>query len=1059
MLNRLSEKKMHLIKWSLAIGWTIIIISLFYDPLTPILTDPQTLVSPFRMKTDAPCITVQGDCLPKIPYGMGARIFWTMVVPAGLIVIFVLGHEVWRRICPLSFFSQIPRALGIQRKKKIVSETGKTRYQLFSVEKDSWLGKNHLYLQFAFFFVGLNLRILVVNSDRILLGAFLVGTVLAAITVGYLFAGKSWCQYFCPMAPVQMVFTGTRGLLDSQSHLGDRSNITQSMCRETEKSTGQEKSVCVACQNPCMDIDSERFYWEQIEKPDRRLLYFGYFGLVVGFHIYYLLYAGNWEYYFSGFWTHEVSQVADLLKPGFFWQGQAIAIPKLIAAPLSLAAFCGGAYGLGLLIESGYRKYLQRSGQKLPNTQILHQIFTLFTFAAWNTFWMFGSRSNLALLPPWLERLFTGFIVIVSGLWFAQTFWRTADQYQRESLSNTLRRQLKKLGIDTSQFLQRGTDELKPDEVYVLAKVLPGFSRQSRLQVYQGVLEEALADGKTQSANSLEMLHDVREELQITAEEHYSILKSVGIENPSLLDPTVQRSREDQLRLDSYQRGLESLLMELIDSHMSIEQALQQKQGQIDAMRSEYSITAEEQERVLLALFHPDSALLSSCAILLGQLQQWKMRENALVKLPVNPEAQVYQLLLSIIYDQQKSIVTQLLNTLEILAEDDTAIEIARTTGFLAHQATKELIDAKPLRLSAQVQQILLSQTPTTAASSTSSNATGGLHVTVIGEKMSQITQLGHQSIPQISLSEALQDLLQEVDPLTKAASLYAFSQIGPTVAPQIIGKLDGSSEPLLQEIVDRVLQRPVISPTVPTITLEINLHGRHQQQIYQQPIVRIGRSSDNDVVILDEQISRYHALLQIDAHGAVLQDLESNYGVRLKDQHLHNKKQSIANGTKIYFCADNDIFIEVQHSMAAVRNSNNNEQQITTLEKLLWLRSSPMFQPLNYQNLLSIARNSKLLIYSQGDVLCEQNKPATNLLMLISGTAQSPSQNISAGQIVGEASILAKTTYPETVVASSPKVPALVIAASSFDDLLDREPQIARALLVSISQRLQTKS
>lgn len=1057
MLNRLSEKKMHLVKWFMAIGWIIIIISLFYDPITPLLTDPQTLASPFRMNPDSPCITVQGTCLPKIPYGMGARIFWTMVVPAGLIIIFVCGHEVWRRICPLSFFSQIPRALGIQRQKKVVSETGKTRYQLFSVAKDSWLGQNHLYLQFAFFFIGLNLRILLVNSDRLLLGAFLIGTIVAAMTVGYLFAGKSWCQYFCPMAPVQMVFTGTRGLLDSQSHLGDRSNITQSMCRETDQATGLEKSACVACQNPCMDIDSERFYWEQIEQPDRKLLYFGYLGLVIGFHVYYLLYAGNWEYYFSGFWTHEVSQLGDLLKPGFFLQGQAIGIPKLIAAPLSLAAFAAGTYGLGWLAESRYRKYLQKTGQSIPNTQILHHVFTLFTFAAWNIFWMFGSRSNLALLPAGLERLFTGFIVIVSGLWLAQTFWRTADQYQRESLSNALRRQLKKLGIDTSQFLQRGTDELKPDEVYVLAKVLPGFSRQSRLQVYQGVLAEALADGKTQSANSLEMLHDVREELQITAEEHYGILQNVGIENPSLLDPTVQRSREDQLRLDSYQRGLESLLMDLITSNVSIEQALQQKQGQIDAMRSQYSITSVEQERVLLALFHPDSTLLSSSAMLLGQLQQWKIRQNALSNLPTNPTAQIYQLLLSIVRDHQRSIVAQLLNTLEILADDTAATEIARTTGFLAHQATKELVDEKKMLLSPQIQQILLSPSPTTVGSAQPTGA-GGLHITVLGEKISQITQLGSQSVPQIGLMEALQDLLQEIDPLTKAASLYAMGQIEPNIPQHLIHKLDGCGEPVLQEIVDRVLQRPVVSPTVPTLTLKLNLHGRQQQQIYQQPIIRIGRSSDNDVVILDEQVSRYHAVLQLDQQGIVAQDLESNYGLRLSSGHIRRTKQSIANGTKIYFCSHNDLFIEVHHSMAVAKTNQTNEQQITTLEKLLWLLSSPMFQPLNQQNLLSIARNSKLLIYNQGDVLCEQGKPATSLLVLISGSAQSQNRAIHSGQMVGEAGVLAKTNYTETVVASSPKVPVLAIAASSFDALLDREPQIARALLVSISQLLQTK-
>jgi FHA domain/Cyclic nucleotide-binding domain len=1054
MLNRLSESRMHQIKWLLAVGWTVIIVSLFYDPVTPILTDPSTLSSPFRMNPDDACIQVQGVCLPKIPYSMTARIFWAMIVPLGLILIFITGHEVWRRVCPLSFFSQIPRALGIQRKRKIVSEGGKTRYQLFTVEKDSWLGKNHLYLQFAFFFLGLNIRILFVNSDRLSLAGFLIFTILSAILVGYLFAGKSWCQYFCPMAPVQMVYTGPRGLLDSQSHLGDKSTITQSMCREVDKTTGQEKSACVACQNPCIDIDSENSYWEQIEKPDRKLLYFCYLGLVVGFYYYYLIYSGNWEYYYSGAWTHEESQLATIFKPGIFFGGQAIPIPKIIATPLSLAAFAGVAYAIGILGESLYRKYLSRTGKEIPNSQILHHVFTVCTFASWNIFWMFGSRPNLAVLPTWAERVFTGVIIIVSGFWFAQTFGRTADQYQRESLSNALRRQLKKLGIDTSQFLQRGTDELKPDEVYVLAKVLPGFDRQSRLKVYQGVLEESLADGKTQSANSLEMLQDVREELQVTQEEHYSILQSIGVENPSLLDPNVQRGREQQLRLTSYQRGMESLLMDLITSRVSIEDALKQKQSQIDALRSQYRITAEEQDQVLLAMFHPDSALLSTSAVLLGKLQQGKMQQNALTNLPVNPEAQVYQLLLSIVADRQKSIVNQLLNILELLANDAAAPEIARTTGLLAHPEVKELLQTNKPQLSAQIQQILLSKSPTTAAGSSDRTVVGGLHVTIIEDKMSQITQLGSKAVPQISLTETLQDLLQDVDPLTQAASLHALSQVEPNLPKHITDRVDGSGEPLLQEIVDRVLQRPVVRPAVPTINLTLNVNGDLQQLFYQQPNIRIGRSSDNDLVILNEQISRYHAILQVDEKGIVVQDLESNYGLRLSNIRLRNGKQRVDNGTKIYFCSSDELFIQASYSLAEAKT---NDQPITTLEKLLWLRSSPFFQPLNQQSLLLIARSSKLLIYNQGEFLCEQGKPAANLLMLISGTAQTMSQTIGAGQIVGETGILAKTTYPETVVASSPKVPALVIAAESFDELLDREPQIARALLVSVSQRLQT--
>jgi FHA domain/Cyclic nucleotide-binding domain len=1054
MLNRLSESKMHQVKWLLAVGWTVMIVSLFYDPITPILTDAQTLSSPFRMNPNDACIQVQGNCLPEIPYSMTARIFWAMIVPLGLILIFITGHEVWRRVCPLSFFSQIPRALGIQRKRKIISESGKTRYQLFTVEKDSWLGKNHLYLQFGLFFLGLNIRILFVNSDRLTLAGFLIFTILSAILVGYLFAGKSWCQYFCPMAPVQMVYTGPRGLLDSQSHLGDKSTITQSMCREVDKATGQEKSACVACQNPCIDIDSERSYWEQIEKPDRKLWYFSYYGLVVGFYYYYLIYSGNWEYYFSGAWTHEESQLATLFNPGLFIGGQAIPIPKIIATPLSLAAFAGGAYVIGRLGESLYRKYLSHIGKVIPNTQILHQIFTICTFLSWNTFWMFGSRPNLAVLPTWAERIFTGIIVIVSGFWFAQTFGRTADQYERESLSNALRRQLKKLGIDTSQFLQRGTDELKPDEVYVLAKVLPGFDRQSRLKVYQGVLEEALADGKTQSANSLEMLQDVREELQITPDEHYSILQSVGVENPSLLDPSIQRGREEQLRLASYQSGMESLLMNLITSRVSIEDALQQKQSQIDGLRSQYRITAEEQNQVLLAMFHPDSALLSTSAVLLGKLQQGKMQQNALTNLPINPEAQVYQLLRSIVADRQKSIVIQLLNILELLADDASAPKIASTTGLLAHQLVKEILHTSQPRLSAQITQILLSKSPTTAAGGQDLTVVGGLHMTVVEDKMAQITQLGSKALPEIGLAETLQDLLQEVDPLTKAASFHALSQVEPNLPQHIIDRVDGSGEPLLQEVVDRVLQRPVTRPAVPSINLTLSVNGDLQQLFYQKPSIRVGRSSDNDLVILDEQISRYHAILQVNENGVVIQDLESNYGLRLSNVRLRNGKQQVDNGTKIYFCSSDEIFIQVSHTLTAAQT---NEHHITTLEKLLWLRSSPFFQPLNQQNLLMIARSSKLMIYNQGEFLCEQGKPATSLLMLISGTAQTTHQTIAAGQIVGETGILARTTYPETVVASSPRVPALVISADSFDELLDREPQIARALLVSISQRLQT--
>ena len=170
-----------------------------------------------------------------------------MIIPLAVVTLVAFGHEAWRRMCPLAFVSQIPRFFGWQRKRKVVNpETKSFRYELALVDQRSWLGRNQLYVQSGLLFLGLTVRLLFVNSDRFALGIFLILTLLSALTVGFLFGGKTWCQYFCPMAPVQMVYTGPRGLLGSEAHQEQRKGISQSMCR-TVDGTGQEKSACVSC--------------------------------------------------------------------------------------------------------------------------------------------------------------------------------------------------------------------------------------------------------------------------------------------------------------------------------------------------------------------------------------------------------------------------------------------------------------------------------------------------------------------------------------------------------------------------------------------------------------------------------------------------------------------------------------------------------------------------------------------------------------------------------------------------------------------------------------------
>ncbi|WP_424100935.1 4Fe-4S binding protein [Moorena producens] len=523
MLSKVQEQSWHRVRLVLAISWLILIFSLFYDPISHNLTDPDHLFSLFRdpILTRDPCVQVQGVCLDEKPYALGARLFWGMIVPSAIMIVLVFGHETWRRICPLYFLSQIPRALGLQPQRDI--------------SKNPWLVRNHLYVQFAIFFIGLNCRILFVNSERLVLGLFLSLTILSAMMMVLLYGGRSWCHYVCPFGMVQMVFTGPRGLLGTEAHNAPPKTITQSMCRTLDKTTGIEKSACISCKSPCMDIDSEKAYWQQLTKPGRKLVQYGYLGLVIGYFVYYWLYAGNFDYYLSGAWTHEENQLGALFKPGFYIMNQAIAIPKLVATPLTFVVFVALSCVICTKLEKRYKAALWRKNKSITHEQVLHRVFSICTFIAFNFFFIYGGRPEINRFPVLVQLMFQSVVILVSSLWLYQTWGRSSHQYTQESLADKLRRQLKKLPLDFSEFLEgRSVDELKPEELHILAKTLPGANQQYRLGVYKGVLREAIQSGHVNSASSLEVLQQIRDELGIKDQQHYQILEELGKEQENL---------------------------------------------------------------------------------------------------------------------------------------------------------------------------------------------------------------------------------------------------------------------------------------------------------------------------------------------------------------------------------------------------------------------------------------------------------------------------------------------------------------------------------------------
>ncbi|NJR39990.1 MAG: hypothetical protein HC781_15675 [Leptolyngbyaceae cyanobacterium CSU_1_4] len=532
MLSQASERTMHRVRWVLALGWLVLIASLFYDPFTPILTEPSNLSSPFHIDPNS-CIKIRENCIVQKPYSLSVLIWWAMIVPAGILILMTLGHEFWRRICPLSFFSQIPRALGIQRKRKVIDPvTHEVRYELVTVGEHSWLGENHLYVQFGLFIVGLGVRILFVNGDRTALAYFLIGTICSAVIIGYLYAGKSWCNYFCPMAPVQMIYTGPRALLGSKAHVAP--GITQSMCR-TVDSTGQEKSACVGCKTACIDIDAEKSYWQELQMPGRRLVQYGYLGMVIGFYLYYFLYAGNWDYYFTGAWTHEEHLLHRILDPGFYIYGHPIAIPKAIAVYITYGILVIITFSLGLTLEKLYRQHARWRGRAVSAEQAQHFSFTVFTVVSFWAFFCYGARPSLNRLPTTLVLAFNAFIVLIGAVWMIQTLGRTREQYERESMANSLRKQLQRLQLDPALLKGRSLETLSPDELDLLVKILPGLSHHLRVQTYMGVLQELIEQGVTHASRSFDFCEKLRQELQLGEADHLAAIEAIGQTSPEVL--------------------------------------------------------------------------------------------------------------------------------------------------------------------------------------------------------------------------------------------------------------------------------------------------------------------------------------------------------------------------------------------------------------------------------------------------------------------------------------------------------------------------------------------
>jgi hypothetical protein len=486
------ERNFVAIRLALLSGWLALIGSL----LMPISLGVSGAGAIVREALGQHCVQVQVRCVLIQPQANVATLFWGAIVPAAIVILLVFGHVTWRRICPLSMVSQIPRLLGWQR----LDARGKP----LTITSDSWMGRYHSYVQFAFLFIGLCLRLLILNADSIWLGLWFLLTIAFAMAIGFLYAGKSWCHYFCPMAPVQQFFAMPMGLFTRKAHVPTQiipQSIPQSMCRRSQSGATSgvkaDRSVCSVCTTHCMDIDAELTYWETIDRPETKWLYYGYVGLVLGFFGSFYLYAGNWEYYFSGVWSRESTLFTDLWQSGLYFLPNNIYIPKILAIPMALMFTVLSTYAIGMRVEKYYFAW-QRSRYLNINPIILtHRLYTFWTVITFNLFFLFAGRPFLFQLPDFWRGLGHGGltlgVLMVSALWTLRVWRRSPDRYAQEQLASRWFKQLHRQNLDLKAWLDgRSIYALDGEELDLLRKTIPVRNPGQREPIDRALLQSLL---------------------------------------------------------------------------------------------------------------------------------------------------------------------------------------------------------------------------------------------------------------------------------------------------------------------------------------------------------------------------------------------------------------------------------------------------------------------------------------------------------------------------------------------------------------------------------------
>ncbi len=476
----------------------------------------------------------------------GNRLVWTIAIAALPFFWMTAGYHVWRRICPLAVAGQVGRLVGRPGARKM----------------GDWMGKNYLLVQLALMIACLSLRLVATTGSDVWLAGFFGAIVLLAIAVSFAYGGKTWCNFLCPVGLVEKIHT----------------EPSRSAANATDMSS--QCSPCVACKKHCPDIDLEQGYWKEASERPRRIAYFAWPGVVVGFYTYYYLVAGNWQYYFSGAWAYERDQPAKALDAGFYFAPQ---IPRVVAAPLTLLAFGAASYLVMATIER-----VVLALRKQDPARVRHIMLAFCGLVAFNAFYCFAGQPSLNRLPAWVVTAWGIFVVFASTAMFARRLSRREDAYVHEKFAQKILKKWEWGDAPPSHNLA---------DIYLLHTERTK-QREARLRAYKETVREMVADGLV-TRNELVLLDSLRAQLGISDKDHQKIIGELSAEERQLFDPAYQGSVEQRLAKQQYRKDLERLVVEAARAGSAPAPAM------LAALRADRGVAEDEEATELASILAP----------------------------------------------------------------------------------------------------------------------------------------------------------------------------------------------------------------------------------------------------------------------------------------------------------------------------------------------------------------------------------------------------------------------------------------------------------------------